>query len=112
MNTGAYSCTSPRVRPERASPAAMFGRTHSDRKSTRLNSSHEWISYAVFCLKKKKNYCAVTFYSSILAEEAFHSVRTAGHLAPPLVDHRRMGAHTSERDSAVPVDRRLATSDE
>src|SRR5438105_6328935 len=27
---------------------------HLDRKSTRLNSSHEWISYAVFCLKKKK----------------------------------------------------------
>src|SRR5207247_9287298 len=27
-----------------------------DRKSTRLNSSHEWISYAVFCLKKKKNF--------------------------------------------------------
>src|SRR5207247_10824336 len=27
----------------------------TDRKSTRLNSSHEWISYAVFCLKKKKN---------------------------------------------------------
>src|SRR5438105_7361176 len=27
---------------------------HRDRKSTRLNSSHEWISYAVFCLKKKK----------------------------------------------------------
>src|SRR5207247_5039446 len=25
-----------------------------DRKSTRLNSSHEWISYAVFCLKQKK----------------------------------------------------------
>src|SRR5438105_6191025 len=28
-----------------------------DRKSTRLNSSHEWISYAVFCLKKKKKQC-------------------------------------------------------
>src|SRR5438105_2141954 len=28
--------------------------TQRDRKSTRLNSSHEWISYAVFCLKKKK----------------------------------------------------------
>src|SRR2546422_1383211 len=26
-----------------------------DRKSTRLNSSHGYISYAVFCLKKKKN---------------------------------------------------------
>src|SRR5438309_5985528 len=28
---------------------------HIDRKSTRLNSSHSSISYAVFCLKKKKN---------------------------------------------------------
>src|SRR5947209_11091945 len=28
----------------------------SDRKSTRLNSSHANISYAVFCLKKKKNH--------------------------------------------------------
>src|SRR5256885_11972516 len=28
---------------------------HEDRKSTRLNSSHLVISYAVFCLKKKKN---------------------------------------------------------
>src|SRR5437763_3135105 len=28
---------------------------HGDRKSTRLNSSHRCISYAVFCLKKKKN---------------------------------------------------------
>src|SRR2546430_5540385 len=31
------------------------GRDHGDRKSTRLNSSHSQISYAVFCLKKKKN---------------------------------------------------------
>src|SRR3712207_7665403 len=30
--------------------------TVKDRKSTRLNSSHANISYAVFCLKKKKNY--------------------------------------------------------
>src|SRR2546429_6966642 len=29
-------------------------RAHLDRKSTRLNSSHGYISYAVFCLKKKK----------------------------------------------------------
>src|SRR2546430_17680014 len=29
-------------------------RGHRDRKSTRLNSSHSQISYAVFCLKKKK----------------------------------------------------------
>src|SRR5258708_34140072 len=30
-------------------------RPMADRKSTRLNSSHQIISYAVFCLKKKKN---------------------------------------------------------
>src|SRR5438105_7317128 len=30
-----------------------FVTERDDRKSTRLNSSHEWISYAVFCLKKK-----------------------------------------------------------
>src|SRR5207247_3715153 len=45
----------------RGSPAALRHRRSAgrsrrgDRKSTRLNSSHEWISYAVFCLKKKTN---------------------------------------------------------
>src|SRR5438105_12768807 len=39
--TSARQATAP---PARSAP---------DRKSTRLNSSHEWISYAVFCLKKK-----------------------------------------------------------
>src|SRR5438105_10250657 len=34
--------------------ACAHQRSAEDRKSTRLNSSHEWISYAVFCLKKKK----------------------------------------------------------
>src|SRR2546430_5625459 len=33
--------------------AMRFGNTNKDRKSTRLNSSHSQISYAVFCLKKK-----------------------------------------------------------
>src|SRR5258708_38635518 len=32
----------------------IFPITDADRKSTRLNSSHQIISYAVFCLKKKK----------------------------------------------------------
>src|SRR2546427_4221282 len=42
------------VRPEPigTQPAPQRG---ADRKSTRLNSSHSQISYAVFCLKKKKN---------------------------------------------------------
>src|SRR2546430_11162536 len=35
-----------------------------DRKSTRLNSSHSQISYAVFCLKKKKTHDAVIQHST------------------------------------------------
>src|SRR5688572_31531790 len=35
-------------------PADVGGVVAQDRKSTRLNSSHSQISYAVFCLKKKK----------------------------------------------------------
>src|SRR3712207_7163766 len=41
--------------PTRDFPCS-FCETVEDRKSTRLNSSHANISYAVFCLKKKKNH--------------------------------------------------------
>src|SRR5256884_9593034 len=44
------------LRSKRNAPAAGDGggrRHETDRKSTRLNSSHGYISYAVFCLKKK-----------------------------------------------------------
>src|SRR5215471_19838693 len=51
----------PRARADRAGPdegrrghAGSRPRLARDRKSTRLNSSHVEISYAVFCLKKKK----------------------------------------------------------
>src|SRR5256885_3134301 len=39
----------------------LFGSRSPDRKSTRLNSSHLVISYAVFCLKKKKDNTFITF---------------------------------------------------
>src|SRR5258707_8803617 len=39
-------------------PQSLLG---EDRKSTRLNSSHANISYAVFCLKKKKDTCTPNF---------------------------------------------------
>src|SRR2546429_5404780 len=39
------------------SQLTSLGPISVDRKSTRLNSSHGYISYAVFCLKKKKNMC-------------------------------------------------------
>src|SRR5206468_8869057 len=37
-------------------PAGCHGGSRRDRKSTRLNFSHDQISYAVFCLKKKKGW--------------------------------------------------------
>src|SRR3712207_6870076 len=39
-----------------------FRLRHADRKSTRLNSSHANISYAVFCLKKKKTHTFIAIY--------------------------------------------------
>src|SRR3712207_7094947 len=45
-----------RLRPQRGGcPATESLNSALDRKSTRLNSSHANISYAVFCLKKKKH---------------------------------------------------------
>src|SRR3712207_7853234 len=45
----------PTPRPIRSGGAPCARSPGGDRKSTRLNSSHANISYAVFCLKKKKN---------------------------------------------------------
>src|SRR5689334_23961209 len=45
----------------------LTGRSELDRKSTRLNSSHSSISYAVFCLKKKKKneqYEPIAYYDN------------------------------------------------
>src|SRR2546430_12108487 len=46
--------------PRQSGPSAPDTR---DRKSTRLNSSHSQISYAVFCLKKKKQSTATATYN-------------------------------------------------
>src|SRR3712207_7228865 len=51
-----------RARGRRGRPLLLPGRREGlqDRKSTRLNSSHANISYAVFCLKKKKHITYLT----------------------------------------------------
>src|SRR5438067_6898273 len=53
----------------------LFRHKLRDRKSTRLNSSHVSISYAVFCLKKKKKNSA---------RQHVHLVALAYQLAPPV----------------------------
>src|SRR2546427_7510518 len=60
-----------------------FGGAEPDRKSTRLNSSHSQISYAVFCLKKKKR---TTMTHATMSEEADASTPTTPGPGAP---HRR-----------------------
>src|SRR5256885_12390005 len=52
---------------------AAAGSEGRDRKSTRLNSSHLVISYAVFCLKKKKQYR--TSIRGLPARDSLHSLQ-------------------------------------
>src|SRR2546430_13430163 len=54
-------------RPGGSLPATRGGPSYADRKSTRLNSSHSQISYAVFCLKKKNERQTRIDYMSVIA---------------------------------------------
>src|ERR1039458_252128 len=59
-----------RVEDERRSLViGKAGHSQGDRKSTRLNSSHLGISYAVFCLKKKKNIAGAATIAVLLGQE-------------------------------------------
>src|SRR5438270_10179965 len=55
---------------------AEFQGNWIDRKSTRLNSSHSQISYAVFCLKKKKKKKTKTIFNKIKAYKNANAVQT------------------------------------
>src|SRR2546429_2955354 len=79
-------------RKENPSPVPLdFRVDEEDRKSTRLNSSHGYISYAVFCLKKKKNKqhdwllagYNVLLFQTVLVPQTF------GHYLAESVEERR-----------------------
>src|SRR5687768_18331767 len=78
------SVGSPAAGAERTGPggARIVGGRPGDRKSTRLNSSHGYISYDVFCLKKKKNKIQIN-------PTLFHNISTTSmsmlhpHSTPP-----------------------------
>src|SRR5256885_7701703 len=74
------------VIPAAVLSAARRARGQRDRKSTRLNSSHLVISYAVFCLKKKTKPTSPT-----------HSFRPPSILntLTPLHPHQNLSAHTT-----------------
>src|SRR2546422_7152157 len=100
--------------PGMATPSTFSGPTAAaamaDRKSTRLNSNHGYISYAVFCLKKKKNLVSVAqslrrtvLKQDQLAQIAVHQVTQAalmqGGCHRPRLSHMSNGhADTARRD--------------
>src|SRR5204862_6485005 len=88
--------TCPRTRPAAGSRASA-GRVR-DRKSTRLNSSHVEISYAVFCLKKKHNQCQATQTTGLKNEQEIALP------PPPLADGELDGEHW-RADFPVDADR-------
>src|SRR2546430_7543817 len=73
--------------PEGAEVAVeALGEAIVDRKSTRLNSSHSQISYAVFCLKKKKKLTLIDkppslYPGLILARYVLVNMRHVAHIA-------------------------------
>src|SRR5256885_12268396 len=62
--------------PQRQREHGRKGEEQVDRKSTRLNSSHLVISYAVFCLKKKKTNTAPRY----LTHTSYTAVASTHHL--------------------------------
>src|SRR2546430_4440903 len=68
------------------SPGARSATSSGDRKSTRLNSSHSQISYAVFCLKKKNE--------DIEARGRRKAVKRLARMADPGRDVMNEGART------------------
>src|SRR5256886_6794440 len=102
------SCEIRKSRRRLPQPAASLRRCRSravqDRKSTRLNSSHSQISYAVFCLKKKNEdrlcYAELekTFSADLLARcRSLLLLGAARHSCPGVLVHT--SALLSQRDS-------------
>src|SRR5256885_3534226 len=78
-------------RSEREHPRELTARARvADRKSTRLNSSHLVISYAVFCLKKKKIHDtirALTEHMKQISKMADIEIEGINYPAPSLIPH-------------------------
>src|SRR2546430_6618188 len=92
--------------------AASTSRSQIDRKSTRLNSSHSQISYAVFCLKKKKKITVLVAFTVSDEQLGFRmnlsipnvqqvALRNSSRLANPIVGagpHTVYRSRTSDHD--------------
>src|SRR2546421_8265763 len=89
-----------RPSPVRAG-ASTSARSSTDRKSTRLNSSHDQISYAVFCLKKKKKQSKHTYDARLQGVHHKNDVLPHYHLCVIDVKARAALPHWSCRTVMV-----------
>src|SRR2546429_7092626 len=94
----ASACT---VESGSARSSSNSGRPDRDRKSTRLNSSHGYISYAVFCLKKKKKHAAQIFYSSNDSDKYYRESMCSTRSRTALDITLRLSARRIHRDYRV-----------
>src|SRR5262245_62728849 len=76
---------------ERSTVPAVSLAAPQDRKSTRLNSNHLGISYAVFCLKKKTK-TKTTFHSKSYSDTKTHT-RTKTHQAQSTIHIMTIASH-------------------
>src|SRR2546429_771257 len=90
-------------------PAKLVTFEARDRKSTRLNSSHGYISYAVFCLKKKQEFrlhlAPLLLSVSALwttACGAWHASRASGVTLLPPIDMHPAETHIGCRSLRLP----------
>src|SRR5256885_3315390 len=98
-----------RFAPDHRLEIADEARERIDRKSTRLNSSHLVISYAVFCLKKKKHTADRLRLCSVDRRETVgwwcHPARVGGYYVLELGTAARCPRHErSVRDTLVDID--------
>src|SRR5260221_4960668 len=91
------------------SPPPMNTEAYPDRKSTRLNSSHTVISYAVFCLQKKEHTSELQSHSDLVCRLLLEITRdiqrhaaTCGQHGPPVTSDSEASTRcTSMRDSSL-----------
>src|SRR2546422_2141517 len=85
----------------------LAGATPTDRKSTRLNSSHGYISYAVFCLKKKKKHRSIDQYTlntkTKCANSAIYEYTDEKELDKRAVERKRTSHTTTHNTSSTNI---------
>src|SRR2546429_419798 len=92
-------------------PTVRSGDAFQDRKSTRLNSSHGYISYAVFCLKKKTKTISLNVFTEIvprIGNSFINTMKNISHTRTSIsYDIRNILVSSANMRRAIPLILRL-----